>query len=480
VDIGNWLTELASGRRAAEWGKPSERLVKECLAAVSVTFGLASQGRWRLDESNLFIERFRRAARLQLPKAPGKQGGGNWRVNDVLQQMALRDWKILDVPALRQHLVCLLRLDMWWRSSDFTGVFRERMRWQDPIQQDRSTWVSIDIYRPKEWQSTGPSDWTSPVQLVSPSEPWRGSAVDTLAVLARYVSSTSSHAEAAIKTTIAGQAYTPLLVSLNRQASTADGKRYTGLVADTVARMTKNHLAEMGVIGADVEEGPHSTRAVASAKAYRMTGNLTAVATRGRWASAATFLQFYNKGAEVESQGNVELVSSENMADVMRHGMLAPVSITRVLQLPEDANLPKTSPCADTGSVVPENVIPAVQVHKTSRDGDLIGVSARKGRREQPDREKVDPTVPGNVGFGTWWEFEPGVWSDAPGEAIRGKVIAIDDSEISMSCDYDGSILQVEWPWMLRKISQGKAMRISHPEEPGRARGPRPREVSRK
>lgn len=111
-------------------------------------------------------------------------------------------------------------------------------------------------------------------------------------------------AQSTVKTSINGKDYTPLLVSLNRQVQTSEGKRFSGLVADSVARLTKDYLAEMGVLGADIEEGPHSTRAVAAAKVYRLTNDLQVVTDRGRWSTATTFFAILQQGGRGGLKGS--------------------------------------------------------------------------------------------------------------------------------------------------------------------------------
>ena len=162
------------------------------------------------------------------------------------------------------------------------------------------------------------------------------------------------------------------------------------------------------------EDGPHSTRAVAAAKAYALTAYLCVVTSRGRWASSDTFLKFYNSGTGSHATHPTSVISVMNMADVMRFGLLAAESAS---MRPASDNTEK--------SVISRNITDVTALRSQSSKG--IGI-----------------------------RFSEGVWKDAE-IPIVGKVTKIKKSKVELCCEYDDSTLHVPWKWLASLVQESRA-----------------------
>ena len=160
-----------------------------------------------MDSSNILLSRARKAAAMQLVQR-GPEKGRAWEVSTLLRSLSELRLPTLEGSELRTQVVLLMRMDMWWRSSDFTVAFRERILWENPGDPESSGWATLDLFRPKEWHQ-GQRDWTQFVTLHRPSLPWTRSSIDTLEVLTKYLNDTSDLAKTVERTRIGDCWYTP-------------------------------------------------------------------------------------------------------------------------------------------------------------------------------------------------------------------------------------------------------------------------------
>jgi hypothetical protein len=393
VDLLNYCAVVLSGTRKDELGPASYSNVKALLGAIKVTYSVASASQYVLDE-DILMQRLRKASAIQAPAKP--KPNFSWSLQQFMSFIHVRFANPTLVSDLRAKVILLLRADLFLRSSDFCCMFREHItRGQS---HDNRPMIAFSLYRPKEW-AEGKSDWTSPVWIHSPHS--RHSSLDSVSAIEAYLDATNDCAKEA-QITVAGAILTPFLISSNRQSKNGV-KCYTRLEASTISSITRRLLSDAGICVDD--DGPHSTRGVSASHVYAITESEQEVVSRGRWASATTFLNYYSKGFTTGVPVSLYPdLDKRNIADVLR--------CTFSLQ----------------------------SVHAMQVDGDSAV--------EQPDDSMSvsDPdseSEPIHISVGQDVRFAKGFWQDFPRCALKARVTKISSAWWHLFCYKDKSTLEV-------------------------------------
>jgi hypothetical protein len=286
VQVINYCSAIVTGDDSAQLGSPTIANVKVAIAAITVTYGIASQGQYTLSENEL-LQRFRKGAQQQTTHK--RKAQYHWGLAQLLDHVALHmpDDAGLSEEELRLKAMVLLRVDAAARSSDLAQLFREQVQFVTDVEGREA--VQVAFYRPKEWRA-GQPDITEATLIRQPDA--RFDKLNTVCTLRRYLERSQAHVRDLV-TEAAGK--TPVFVSINRQ--TRQGQHgYVGLTADRIASVVRAYLLVVGIDTA--EDGPHSIRGVSTAHEMVITRDEQGVVRRGRWRSTATFREYYDKSSK--------------------------------------------------------------------------------------------------------------------------------------------------------------------------------------
>jgi len=427
VDVINFASLILTGDQSEELGPASIANLKLHVAAISVTYGLASQGRFTMDE-NLLLSRFRKAAKESLPtKPPSSYGWTLAQLFDLIHEQFSS--QSLSDTQLRQKALLLIRVDTCCRSDDLTGLFRENIKFSDPVDGAPTT-MQFRLYRPKE-SGMSNIDWTELTTIQSPDRLFRGS--DTVSTVREYMDRTALQAtRCEPKVRVGSTAFTPLFVSLNAQSRDGKVGRCSPITAQRLAKIAKEALTSIGVSGE--EDGPHSIRGVSAAHEFAVTSDLDAVTRRGRWASSSTFTTFYNK----------RFASGKPVIHLPQH-MLC--NIANVLR--GSSELAKSS----TGTTGDDPVSPA------SPDAVGLGRTTRTRRGQEPrtHEQRGDGPLTSRPTVGDIVVFPKGLFDDAPNRRVRGLVLGQSRKEWALEAQCDKSTLHIPKRLMAEMLSSGTA-----------------------
>jgi hypothetical protein len=413
ADVVNFAALILRGTDPA-LGPSTLNNVKSCLGAVHITYAIASLSTYSLDNV-LVLERVRKAARFATASAP-KQNFG-WTMAQYMGFIREHLSQPDTIDGWRLKTILLLRADLFLRSHDFVGLYRETIT-QGHDERGHAT-LAISLYRPKEWQ-TGQHDWTDPVTVFTPSSMY--ATVDTVGTVLEYIKRTDESARDTVQM-IGGKQFTPLVVSSTPIRDRATGKqRHIALKSQTIASITSKALKPAGILTS--EDTPHSTRGVAASHVYMITNDEAEVVKRGRWSSSATFRTYYSKefaGETLTPLRKVEHLS--NIADVLRCTMVI---------ADEPTSSADCDPTPD-GEQTATTETPQVEV-QASEGSRLLR------KRTRPTR--VADTL-AHIKIGAEVVFARGYWDDMPKVAVRARVLRCVDGVWFMYCHNDGNEIDV-------------------------------------
>ncbi len=427
MDVINFAEVILSGTQRQELGPASTANLKVHMATISVTYGLASQGKYSLD-MNLLLSRFKKGAKETLPSKPPTTY--NWTLaqlfNFIHDTLGMSD---LPDSQLRLKTLLLLRVDTCCRSDDLTGLFRENIAFSDAVN-DKPRQLQLRFFRTKETGMLG-TDWTDIVTVRSPDPIFAAS--DTVTTVQDYMSRTAMQAsQCEFKIDIGGTTFTPFFLSLNSQGR-GPGK-FAPITAQRLAALAKHTLKDIGVDGN--EDGPHSIRGVSAAHEYAVTKDMDAVVRRGRWASPATFTEYYNKnftaGAPVTYLAPHLL---DNTANILRGSCKIAYQQSSGWTR---GDVP--GPLGSTGVVGLDRTI------VTSR-----------GQEPPAHEQGSDRPLSQRLAVGDIVVFPLGLFEDAPDRRVRGLVLEKCRTEWRLQAQCDKTTLHVPKALMAEMLSSGTA-----------------------
>ncbi len=431
MDIINFCDVILSGEQQDVLGPPSDSNIRNHIAAISVTYGIASNGRYTLDDNTL-LGRFRKGVAL---KSPVKQKlTYAWPLSRLLDFVSANmSSPSLSLDELRAKVIVLLRVDMCARADDLTHIYREHVRMmRDSAGAAVST--SIALYRPKEWRA-GTPDWTQPITIRAPDSHFR--SLDTVAALEEYLQRSAEVIRDGMPAMRVGEEnLTPLFVSSNKQSRNGT-KAYSSLSAQRISSICKHWMNQAGID--TTEDSPHSIRGVCSSHIFAITQDVNKVTSRGRWASQQTFTTYYKKYC---TAGPPDQLLPPDMLDNLAHVLRCSTQLARTYGRQVPATRPAVPP-KDTGAEV---------LNPPGPDQHLL---------DRQSMGAIEATISVQLRVGDTLVFPVGFWDDVPEVAVRGKVVRECRASWKLIADCDSSTLTISKAEASELIESGRAKIVS-------------------